>query len=55
VRAHSTAFDTIAGFWGDGVDGQVASAIWDYCHSFQEIDKLGPAKGKGTELDQFWR
>jgi len=42
------------GFWGDGVDGGVANTIWDYHKSFVELDKLGPAKGKGTELDQFW-
>jgi len=42
------------GYWGDGVDGSVANTIWDYTKSFVELDKMGPNKGKGTELDQFW-
>jgi len=44
------------GFWGDGVNADVASTVWDYCKKFVELDLLGPArKGEeGNELDQFW-
>jgi len=44
------------GFWGDGVDADVANKIWDYSKKFVELDLLGPTrKGEeGNELDQFW-
>jgi len=44
------------GFWGDGVDAEVANKIWDYHKKFVELDLLGPLrKGEeGNELDQFW-
>ena len=44
------------GFWGDGVDSDVANKVWDYVKKFVELDLLGPTrKGEeGNELDQFW-
>lgn len=44
------------GFWGDGIDGEVANRIWDYQKKFVELDLMGGTrKGeRGNELDQFW-
>jgi len=44
------------GYWGDGVDSQVANKVWEYIKKFVELDLLGPTrKGQeGNELDQFW-
>jgi len=44
------------GFWGDGVNGEVANGVWDYVKKFVELGLLGQErKGEeGCELDQFW-
>jgi len=44
------------GFWGDGVDANVANKVWEYIKKFVQLDLLGPTrKGvDGSELDQFW-
>jgi len=44
------------GFWGDGVNADVANKVWEYVRKFVELDLLGPErKGEaGNEWDQFW-
>lgn len=44
------------GFWGQGVDNDVANTIWDDVQYFVKLENMGtnPRGEAGNELDQFW-
>jgi len=40
------------GFWGDGVDANVANKVWEYIKKFVQLDLLGPTR-KGVDGNEL--